>query len=169
MMRRSLSVGMISLCVGVAGACARQAVPPPAAVAAVPDGCVVALADGQGQGRLATQIERARQDARRGPNAKAALERLGYLHVSQARVTSDAGHYKLAEAVADCLQASYPGDAAALLLRGHVLHQLHRFKEAEQVARELVARRTVVLDYGLLGDALMGRDGSPRPSPPISG
>ena len=121
----------------------------------MPDGCVVALADGQGQGRLATQIERARQDARRGPNAKAALERLGYLHVSRARVTSDAGHYKLAEAVADCLQASYPGDAAALLLRGHVLHQLHRFKEAEQVARELVARRTVVLDYGLLGDALM--------------
>ena len=154
MMRRSLSAGMISLCVGMAGACARQAVPP-AAVAAVPDGCVVALADGQGQGRLATQIERARQDARRGPNAKAALERLGYLHVSRARVTSDAGHYKLAEAVADCLQASYPGDAAALLLRGHVLHQLHRFKEAEQVARELVARRTVVLDYGLLGDALM--------------
>ena len=154
MMRRSLSVGMISLCVGVAGACAKHAVPP-AAVAAVPDGCVVALADGQGQGRLATQIERARQDARRGPNAKAALERLGHLHVSQARVTSDAGHYKLAEAVAECLQASYPGDAAALLLRGHVLHQLHRFKEAEQVARELVARRTVVLDYGLLGDALM--------------
>ena len=154
MMRRSLSVGMISLCVGVAGACARQAVPP-APLAAAPDGCAVALAEGQGQGRLATQIERARQDARRGPNAKAALERLGHLHVSQARVTSDAGHYKLAEAVADCLQASYPGDAAALLLRGHVLHQLHRFKEAEQVARELVARRTVVLDYGLLGDALM--------------
>ena len=70
-------------------------------------------------------------------------------------MTSDAGHYKLAEAVADCLRASFPGDAAALLLRGHVLHQLHQFKEAEQVARELVARRTVVLDYGLLGDALM--------------
>ena len=153
MMRRSISAGIVSICVGMS-ACAKHAVPP-AAVAAVPDGCVVALADGQGQGRLATQIERARQDARRGPNAKAALERLGHLHVSQARVTSDAGHYKLAEAVADCLQASYPGDAAALLLRGHVLHQLHRFKEAEQVARELVARRTVVLDYGLLGDALM--------------
>ena len=110
MMRRSLSAGIISLSVGVAGACARQSVPP-APVAAAPDGCVVALAEGQGQDRLAAQIERARQDARRGPNAKAALERLGYLHVSRARVTSDAGHYKLAEAVADCLQASYPGDA----------------------------------------------------------
>jgi len=51
MMRRSLSVGMISLCVGVAGACAKQAVPP-AAVAAVPDGCVVALAEGQGRAGL---------------------------------------------------------------------------------------------------------------------
>ena len=40
-------------------------------------------------------------------------------------------------------------------MRGHVLHQLHRFREAEQIARTLVARRTVVLDYGLLGDALM--------------
>ena len=89
------------------------------------------------------------------PNAKAALERLGYLHVARARVTGDAGHYTLAEAVANCLQASYPGESAALLLRGHVLHQLHRFNEAEQIARELVAKRTVVLDYGLLGDALM--------------
>jgi tetratricopeptide (TPR) repeat protein len=152
-MRRSLSAGIISLCVSATGACARQAAP--AAAAAAPDACAVALAEGQGQDRLAGQIERARQDARRRPNAKPALERLGYLHVSSARVTGDAGHYKLAEAVADCLQASYPGDAAALLLRGHVLHQLHRFKEAEQLARELVAKRTMALDYGLLGDALM--------------
>ena len=107
MMRRSLSAGIISMCVGVAGACARQAVPP-APVAAVPDGCVVALADGQGQDRLATQIEQARQDARRGPNTKAALERLGYLHVSRARVTSDAGHYKLAEAVATACRPRTP-------------------------------------------------------------
>src|SRR5687768_11201501 len=119
-MRRSLSAGIISLCVSATGACARQAAP--AAAAAAPDACAVALAEGQGQDRLAGQIERARQDARRRPNAKPALERLGYLHVSSARVTGDAGHYKLAEAVADCLQASYPGDAAALLLRGHVLH-----------------------------------------------
>jgi tetratricopeptide (TPR) repeat protein len=36
-----------------------------------------------------------------------------------------------------------------------VLHQLHRFAEAEQIARTLIAKRTVVLDLGLLGDALM--------------
>jgi tetratricopeptide (TPR) repeat protein len=36
-----------------------------------------------------------------------------------------------------------------------VLHQLHRFAEAERIARKLVARRTVALDFGLLGDTLM--------------
>ena len=36
-----------------------------------------------------------------------------------------------------------------------MLHQLHRFAEAEQIARRLVATREFVLDYGLLGDALM--------------
>ena len=43
----------------------------------------------------------------------------------------------------------------ALLLRGHVLHQLHRFREAEQIARALVSTREVALDFGLLGDTLM--------------
>jgi tetratricopeptide (TPR) repeat protein len=42
-----------------------------------------------------------------------------------------------------------------MLLRGHVLHSLHRFKEGEVVARELVARRGLSFDYGLLGDVLM--------------
>ena len=153
-MRRSLSVGIISFSVAVAGACSGQTAPP-APVAAAPDGCAVALASGQEQDRLGAQIDQARQAARRGPTSKAALERLGYLHVSRARLTADAGHYKLAEATANCLQASHPDESAALLLRGHVFHQLHKFKEAEQIARDLVARRTVVLDYGLLGDALM--------------
>ena len=70
-------------------------------------------------------------------------------------MSNDPGDYTLAEKAAACLEARYPDEAAALLLRGHVLHQLHRFREAEQLARALVARRTVVLDYGLLGDALM--------------
>ena len=40
-------------------------------------------------------------------------------------------------------------------MRGHVLDNLHRFKEAEVLARELVTRRGLAFDYGLLGDALM--------------
>ena len=36
-----------------------------------------------------------------------------------------------------------------------MLHQLHRFHEAEQIARRLTVKREFVLDYGLLGDVLM--------------
>ena len=100
-------------------------------------------------------ISRAQLDAGSPAHDRAALERLGYLYVARARVSNNPGDYTLAEKAAACLEARYPDEAAALLLRGHVLHQLHRFSEAEQLARALVARRTVVLDYGLLGDALM--------------
>ena len=40
-------------------------------------------------------------------------------------------------------------------IRGHALHQLHRFHEAEVIARTLVTKREFVLDYALLGDTLM--------------
>ena len=42
-----------------------------------------------------------------------------------------------------------------LLLRGHVLHNLHRFREAEGLAHQLVAQRGLAYDYGLLGDVLL--------------
>jgi tetratricopeptide (TPR) repeat protein len=42
-----------------------------------------------------------------------------------------------------------------MLLRAHVLQNLHRFKEAETLARRLVQERGLSFDYGLLGDALM--------------
>src|SRR5215471_8390311 len=84
-----------------------------------------------------------------------AAEQLGYRFISKARLTNDAGFYTVAEQAAACLESVQPGDAAALLLRGHVLHQMHRFKEAEAIARRLVTLREFVLDYGLLGDVLM--------------
>ena len=120
------------------------------------DACAAALAPAAGQSERDRAIARAQQDAGTPAHAHGgALERLGYLYISRARVSNDPGDYTLAEKAADCLESRYPNEAAALLLRGHVLHQLHRFREAEQIARTLVARRTVVLDYGLLGDALM--------------
>jgi tetratricopeptide (TPR) repeat protein len=61
----------------------------------------------------------------------------------------------VAEQAAACLESMQPNEPAALLLRGHVLHQMHRFGEAEAIARRLVATREFVLDFGLLGDALM--------------
>lgn len=123
--------------------------------AAAPDSCVAALAPGPQQNDRDRDIARLQEEARGTPRANLALERLGYLYVSRARVSNDPGDYKLAEMAAGCLESRYPGEAPALLLRGHVLHQLHRFSEAEQIARALVARRNFVLDYGLLGDALM--------------
>lgn len=139
----------------VVGACERKQEATTATTATTPDSCTVALARGQDWNDRDRAIARAQQEARDSSRTRDALERLGYLYVARARVNNDAGDYTLADMAATCLAASYPGDAGALLLKGHVLHQLHRFHEAEQVARELVARRTVVLDYGLLGDALM--------------
>jgi len=123
--------------------------------AVTPDACTVALATGQDHTPRDRAIADAQREARNADRARNALERLGYLYVARARVNSDAGDYTLAQAAADCLNATRPDDAAALLLKGHVLHQLHRFHEAERIARTLVARRTMALDYGLLGDVLM--------------
>lgn len=83
------------------------------------------------------------------------LERLGWMFVEKARISSDPGYYKLAEQCADAIAQKNPGSPDGELLRGHIYHALHRFKEAEAVARELVAQRTFVFDYALLGDALM--------------
>jgi tetratricopeptide (TPR) repeat protein len=135
---------------GSSSAVAAQSAPPLAI-----DACAAALAPAAGQSERDRAIARAQHDAGTPARAHGALERLGYLYIARARVSNDHGDYTLAEKAAGCLESRYPGEAAALLLRGHVLHQLHRFREAEQIARTLVARRTVVLDYGLLGDALM--------------
>src|SRR5262245_18898511 len=75
--------------------------------------------------------------------------------VSNARVSYDPSFYKLAESAARCLETKHGRVSEGKLLRGHVLHNLHRFKEAEELARELVEARKGAFDYGLLGDALM--------------
>jgi tetratricopeptide (TPR) repeat protein len=61
----------------------------------------------------------------------------------------------VAEQAAACLETITPNEPAAWLLHGHVLHQLHRFREAEVLARRLVTTREFVLDLGLLGDVLL--------------
>jgi tetratricopeptide (TPR) repeat protein len=120
-----------------------------------PAACTVALAPATQQSETDREIARLQEQARRAPNQKQALEQLGYRYVARARVANDPGDYKLAEKTAECIESTSPEDASALLLRGHVLHQLHRFHEAEQIARRLIVKREFVLDYGLLGDVLM--------------
>jgi tetratricopeptide (TPR) repeat protein len=143
------------LSLGVNSACEGREKATTATTATSPDACAAALAQGQERNDRDRAIARAQQEARGSARTRDALERLGYLFVARARASNDAGDYTLADMAATCLAARYPGDSGALLMKGHVLHQLHRFHEAEQVARVLVARRTIVLDYGLLGDALM--------------
>jgi tetratricopeptide (TPR) repeat protein len=89
-------------------------------------------------------------------DAKAeSFERLGWAFVAKARRTLDAGFYKLAEKTADAMDARFGVLREARLLRGHVLHNVHRFREAEAVARGLVEERGAATDLGLLSDALM--------------
>ena len=85
----------------------------------------------------------------------ALLERLGWAYINAARTTNDPGIYKLAEQCAAAIDARAQGSTDAALLRGHVYEALHRFNDAEKIARDLVARREFAFDYALLGDALM--------------
>lgn len=119
------------------------------------DSCAIAFAPQTGEGRLDQEITRLQQKARTTTNFTRELEKLGWLFVAKARLSNDPGYYKLAEQCALCLEVKHPESLEALLLRGHVLHSLHRFKEAETLARKLVASRETSFDYGLLGDALM--------------
>lgn len=119
------------------------------------DPLALVLAPHTGNGRVDSEIRRAQQQVRARTNSNPAVERLGWLFVAKARESFDPGFYKLAEACAGVLEARTAGCPEALLLRGHVLQNLHRFKETEPLARELVARRGLSFDYALLGDALM--------------
>lgn len=96
------------------------------------------------------------QERVRAPGAKAeSYDRLAWAFVAKARRTLDAGYYKLAETTADVRDAKFGADTESRLLRGHVLHNLHRFREAELVARQLVGERGIATDFALLSDALM--------------
>ena len=126
----------------------------PVAAHPVPDrACLVTIA---AESRGDTDIAKLQEDLREQRAPARAAEQLGYRFISKARVTNDAGYYTVAEQAAACLESMQPSDPApALLLRGHVLHQMHRFREAEAIARRLVTLREFVLDFGLLGDTLM--------------
>jgi tetratricopeptide (TPR) repeat protein len=141
-----------------------------------PTPCEIAFAaypnNSVGDSKIDQEIARIQTDLRtnaRPFQTTALIEKLGWSFVEKARVSFDPGFYKLAEQCALCLESrrnelqsanqalSSPESirAAALLLRGHALHNLHRFSEAEKIARELVEKRGLAYDFGLLGDVLM--------------
>jgi tetratricopeptide (TPR) repeat protein len=108
-----------------------------------------------GAGRADKEISRLQQQIRTGKHLRLGLEQLGWAFVTKARESFDPGFYKLAEQCARSLELRNPESEEAMLLRAHVLQNLHRFKESETLARRLVQQRGLSFDYGLLGDALM--------------
>ncbi len=80
---------------------------------------------------------------------------LARLFIQEARLTSDAGFYTLAEAALDCHLQTAPTDREAIRLRDHVQVQFHRFAEVEADAKRLTGAGATWLDWALLGDAQM--------------
>jgi tetratricopeptide (TPR) repeat protein len=119
------------------------------------DPCALILAPHSGDTTLDREIIRLQQVIPHARDPVPLLERLGWTFISKARATFDPAFYNRAEQCAQCLDAKRPGSAEALLLRGHVFQNLHRFKEAEPLARQLVVRRGLPYDFALLGDMLM--------------
>jgi tetratricopeptide (TPR) repeat protein len=122
---------------------------------ASPDYLSMILVPQQGTGRTDLEIIKLQKKIAAEKNSGPWIERLGWMFIVKARESFDPGYYTLAEACAFCLESKGPHSLEAMLLRGHVLQNEHRFKEAEPLARELVARRGLSFDYGLLGDVLM--------------
>lgn len=83
------------------------------------------------------------------------LERRGWKLVDGARNDDDHAGYRRAEQCALAIEALEPGSHSAALLRGFAFHNQHRFGEAEQIARHLVAQRGLAYDWALLGDAMI--------------
>lgn len=102
-------------------------------------------------------IARYQQILVNSPEAFSKLEQLGWAYVAKARETRDSGYYTLAEQTALCMTFQQPDRVDTLLLHGHVMHNLHRFDEAEKLARRLVEARGLWMDYALLGDVLTER------------
>jgi tetratricopeptide (TPR) repeat protein len=118
------------------------------------DACKVILLDSGSADKSAldAQIAQAQARVKSSPKPEPQIERLGWLFVEKARSSSDPGFYKLAEQCALCLESMHSNSPDALLLKGHVLHSLHHFKEAEPLALDLTRTRGLAFDFGLLGD-----------------
>jgi len=127
----------------------------PAAAAVFDNPLALVLSPQTGDSSNDKEISRLQQRIREGRNVELWLDRLGWAFVAKARESLDPGFYKLTEQCARSIEMRNPPSQEAMLLRAHVLQNLHRFKESEALARILVEQRGLSFDYGLLGDALM--------------
>jgi tetratricopeptide (TPR) repeat protein len=117
--------------------------------------CAIALTPHKGDEAIDREIRQLQDEARSNPQRSSTLTRLGWAFNTKARLSYDPGYYKLGEQCALVLRSKNGSDPDALLLQGHILQSLHRFKEAEPIARKLLTIRNETIDYALLGDVLM--------------
>ncbi len=115
----------------------------------------IVLAPHKGNEKIDSYIQQLQKEVRSNSERSDTIKRLGWAFVAKARLSFDPGYYKLGEQCALCIQSRSVDDPDALLLQGHILQSLHKFKEAEPIARKLAAIRNEAFDYGLLGDVLM--------------
>jgi tetratricopeptide (TPR) repeat protein len=115
----------------------------------------IALVPQKGDERIDSEIRTLQKEAQSKQQAPAVMKRLGWAFVRKARLSYDPGYYKLAEQCALAVESLHPDDPDALLLQGHILQSLHKFKEAEPIAWKLTKVRHDSADEGLLGDVLM--------------
>ena len=115
----------------------------------------IVLAPHSGAAAEDTEIARWQERAGARGATAAMFERLGWAYIAKARRTLDAGFHKLAEKTADVIDAQFGATLDSRRLRGHALHNLHRFREAEAVARRLVTEAGSPADFALLSDALV--------------
>ena len=121
------------------------------------DPLALVLAPHRGEFALDERIRHLQDRVRNGEPSPARLEELGWLFLRAARASADPGLFALAEKCAEASDRHTPGRDDARLLRGHALHGLHRFREAEALASELVGTRGLSFDWALLGDTQLDR------------
>lgn len=117
----------------------------------------IALAPAAGDAPIDRRIRAQQERVKSSKVPEADLERLGLLYLARARERTEPGGYTLALSTSEAMGEIAPRSHAALMLRGMALHGLHRFSEAEKVARTLVRDRGLPMDLGLLGDVLADR------------
>lgn len=104
---------------------------------------------------LADLFQQVLTTLRARPQHLPALEQLGRLYISQARLSHDEAHYQSSAHCADLILAQQPQHPGALLLKGHSQLAMHQFHDAEDTALLLLAQRQDMQAHALLGDALM--------------
>lgn len=124
------------------------------------DSCSIALAEqlpdeGQTPDQEDIAIDRHQSAVKAAPHRIGHLESLGWSFVAKARKSRDPGYYTLALETGRCIDSRFTNSNESLLLRGHALHNLHRFTEAEDISRRLVERRGIWFDHALRGDVLL--------------